>query len=179
MPASARAWVGSRLMSLPLNVTVPLRTGSSPMMLSMVVVLPAPLRPTRTTDSASPTFSETPLRTWAGPRKGWIRSTSSMAMGPQEIGRDLFVVSNLVRGTVGEDRALVHGDDSGTVLEDHVHIVLDDDRRDASRAHHLRDDVHDRRFLSGADAAGGLVEEKELGLERVGDGHVQELALAL
>src|ERR1700675_1242347 len=166
-------------MSFPLNVTVPLRIGSSPMMLSMVVVLPAPLRPTRTTDSASPTFSETLLRTWAGPRKVLIRSISSMAVSPQEIGRDLLVVPDLVRGAVGQDRALVHGDDPGAILEDHVHVVLDDDRRDPSRPHHLRDDVHDRRLLAGADAAGGLVEEEELGLERVGDSPVQELALTL
>src|ERR1700693_2823063 len=166
-------------MSFPLNVTVPLRIGSSPMMLSMVVVLPAPLRPTRTTDSASPTFSDTPLRTWAGPRKVLIRSTSSMALGSEEIGGDLFVVPDLVRGAVGQDCALVHGDDPGTVLEHHVHVVLDDDGRDPPRPHHLRDAVHDRRLLAGADAAGGLVEEEELGLERVGDGHVEELALAL
>src|SRR5712691_4748857 len=145
-------------MSLPLNVIVPLRIASSPMMLSMVVVLPAPLRPTRTTDSASPTLSETPLRTWAGPRKVLIRWTSSMAMGSQEVGRDLFVVPDLVWSAVGENRALVHGDDARAVFEDHV---------------------HDGRLLAGANAAGGLVEEEQLGLERVGDGHVQELALAL
>src|SRR5712692_188807 len=113
-------------MSFPLKMTVPLRTGSSPMMLSMVVVLPAPLRPTRTTDSASPTLSETPLRTCAGPRKVLIRSTSSMAIGSQQVGRDLLVVPDLIRGTVGENRALVHGDDARAVLEDHVHVVLDD-----------------------------------------------------
>src|SRR3972149_3053951 len=156
-------------MSFPLNVTVPLRTGSSPMMLSMVVVLPAPLRPTRTTDSASPTFSDTPWRTWAGPRKVLIRSSSSMALGSKEIGRDLFVVPDLVRGAVGQDRALVHGDDPGAVLEDHIHVVLDDDGRGPPGPHHLRDDVHDRRLLAGAHAAGRLVEEEELGLERIGD----------
>src|SRR6266542_4157508 len=179
MPASARWCVGSRLMSCPLKVIVPLRTGSSPMMLSMVVVLPAPLRPTSTTDSASRTISETPLRTWAGPRKVLIRSSSSMVLHAQEIGGDLLVVPDLVRGAVGQDRALVHGDDPRAVLEDNVHVVLDDDGRDPPRAHHLRDDVHDGRLLAGADTAGGLVEEEELGAERVGHGDVQQLAFAL
>src|SRR6266545_1334705 len=146
-------------MSFPLNLIVPLRIASRPMMLSMVVVLPAPLRPTRTTDSASPTLSDTPLRTWAGPRNVLIRSISSMAVGSQEIGRDLLVVPDLVRGAVGQDRALVHSDDPGAILEDDVHVVLDDDGRDPARPHHLRDDVHDRRLLARADAAGGLVEE--------------------
>src|SRR5215472_6834095 len=166
-------------MSRPLKVTVPLRTGKSPMMLSMVVLFPAPLRPTSTTDSASRTVSDTPLRTWAGPRKVLIRSSSSMVLGAEEIGGDLLVVPDLVRSAVGQDRAMVHGDDPGAVLEDHVHVVLDDDGRDPSRSHHLRDDVHDRRLLTSADTARGLVEEEEPGLERVGDGHVQQLALAL
>src|SRR5437879_1691277 len=166
-------------MSFPSNVMVPLRTGKSPMMLSIVVVLPAPFLPTRHTDSASRTWSDTPLRTWAGPRKVLIRSTSSIAPGPEEVGGDLLVVPDLVGGAVRQDRALVHGDDPRAVPEDHVHVVLDDDGRDPARPHHRRDDVHDRRLLARADAAGGLVEEEELGPERVGDRHVQQLALAL
>ena len=80
---------------------------------------------------------------------------------------------------VGQDRPLVHRDDARAVREDDVHVVLDDDRGDPSRAHHLRDDVHDRRLLARADAARRLVEEQELGAERVGDRDVEELALAL
>src|SRR5438445_7024337 len=99
----------------------------------MVVVLPAPYRPTRTNDSASPTFSDTPLRTWAGPRNVLIRSTSSMALGSQEIGGDLLVVPDLIRGAVSQDGALVHGDDPGAVPKDHVHVVLDDDSGESPR----------------------------------------------
>src|SRR5712692_6247757 len=150
-------------MSFPLNVIVPLRMGSSPMMLSMVVVFPAPLRPTRHTDSPSRTVSDTPLRTWAGPRKVLIRWRSSMALGSQEIGGDLLVVPDLIRRAVCQDRPLVHGDDPGAVLEDHVHVVLHDHGRDPARPHHRGDDVHDRRLLARADAAGGLVEEQQLG----------------
>src|SRR5436309_2643351 len=58
MPRTARSWAGSRVMSRPRNVTRPARTGKRPMMLSMVVVLPAPLRPTRLTASPSPTVRE-------------------------------------------------------------------------------------------------------------------------
>src|SRR5262249_3382849 len=162
IPASARRYVGSRPMSCPLNLITPLRTGRRPMMESIVVVLPAPLRPTRHTDSASPTVSDTPCRTWAGPRKVLIPSTSSIALGPEEIGGHLLVGPDLVRGAVGEDRALVHGDDPSAVPEDHVHVVLDDDGGDPSRAHHRGDDVHDRRLLAGAHAARRLVEEEQL-----------------
>src|SRR5215468_4223346 len=174
MPPRARSWAGSFVMSRPLNVTEPLRMGRSPMMLSMVVVFPAPLRPTRHTVSASPTLSPRSRRTWAGPRKVLRPVTSSMTIRPQHVGGDLLVVPDLVRRAVGQDGALVHGHDARTVREDHVHVVLDDDGGDPLRAHHVADDVHDRRLLARAHAARGLVEEKELGLEGIGDGHVEE-----
>jgi len=50
-------------------------------MLSIVVVFPAPLRPTRQIDSPSPTRSETALKICAGPRNVLMRSSSSMAAG--------------------------------------------------------------------------------------------------
>src|SRR5438034_9644656 len=127
MPPSARSCVGNRVMSRPVNVTVPLRTGRRPMMLSMVVVFPAPLRPTRHTVSASPIERRTSRRTWAGPRNVLRRSTSSMAVGPQHVGRDLLVVADLLGRPVGEDRALVHGHDARAVGEAGGHVVLDDD----------------------------------------------------
>src|SRR6266571_4538591 len=153
MPLRARSWAGSLVMSRPFKVTVPLLIGKRPMMLSMVVVFPAPLRPTRHTVSASPIERRTSRSTWAGPRKVLRRSTSSMAVGPQHVGRDLLVVADLLGCPVGQDRPLVHRDDARAVGEDDVHVVLDDDRGDPSRAHHLRDDVHDRRLLARADPA--------------------------
>ena len=68
MPRLARSCGGRRLRFSPANSIWPARTGKKPMMLSMVVVLPAPLRPTRQTTSWAPTLSDTPCRMWAGPR---------------------------------------------------------------------------------------------------------------
>ena len=45
-------------MSLPLNLTVPARTGRSPEIVFIVVVLPAPLAPMRVTISPSSTVKE-------------------------------------------------------------------------------------------------------------------------
>src|SRR5215468_3475739 len=179
MPPRARSCAGSLLMSRPLKVTVPLFTGRRPMMLSMVVVFPAPLRPTRHTVSASPTRRAMSRSTWAGPRKVLRRDTSSMAVRAQHVGGDLLVIADFLGGAVGEDGALVHGYDARAVGEDHVHIVLDDDGGDSLRAHYVADDVHDGRLLARAHPARGLVEEEELGLEGVGNGHVEELALPL
>src|SRR5262249_52063955 len=165
MPLRARWWVGRREMSRPFRVTVPLRMGRRPMMLSMVVVFPAPLRPTRHTDSPSWTAREMSSSTWAGPRKVLTRegsSTASLPVGllPEEVGRHLLVAPDLVGRAVGEDAALVHGDDARAVREHHVHVVLDDHRGDAARADHRGDDVHDGRLLAGAHPAGRLVEEE-------------------
>src|SRR2546430_1516822 len=186
MPRGARSWAGRRVMSRPRKATVPARTGRSPMMLSIVVVFPAPFRPTRQTASPSLTASETPRRICAGPRKVSMRSSSSMIpgisaspRGADERGRDGLVAPDLVWRPVGEDRALVHGDDPVGVVEDDVHVVLDDRRGDAPGSDDRRDRVHDGRLLARAHAARRLVEEQELRPERVRDGEVEELALAL
>src|SRR4029450_7840747 len=153
-------------MSRPPKMTRPLRTARRPMMLSMVVVLPAPLRPTRQTDSRSATAIERLRSTWAGPRKTFSRSSSSIRsgrLGPEQVGGDLRVVADLVGGAVGQDRALVHGHDPRTVREHHVHVVLHDHRGEAAGGDDLTDDVHDRGLLARADPARRLVPGEELG----------------
>src|SRR5437870_13300795 len=90
------------------------------MMVSIVVVLPAPLRPTSTTDSPAPTRKETPRSTWTGPRKVSIRSTSSMpgtpvrrrtgGVGSDERGCNRVVAAELIRRSVRGYRVLVHDD---------------------------------------------------------------------
>src|SRR5947207_11759443 len=96
------------------------------MMLSMVVVLPAPFRPTRQTASPSPMTSDRLRSTCAGPLKVSMRSTSSTgrtgtALMPrasgargraEQVSRHLLVLSDLVGGPVGQDGPLVHGDDA-------------------------------------------------------------------
>src|SRR3989442_9392464 len=160
MPSLARSCGGSLPISRPWKVTFPERTGSSPMMLSMVVVLPAPFRPTRHTASLLPTLSETRRRIWAGPRQVSMASISSMH-GPDQRRGDLLVVPDLVRRPAREDGALVHGHDAIRVLEHDVHVVLDDHGGDVARSDDRADHVHDRRLLAGAHAAGRLVEEEK------------------
>src|SRR2546423_1505542 len=146
--------------------------------MATILVLPAPLRPTRTTDSLSPTSREPCRRICARPRYVLMACSSSMG-GPEHCVLHRLVAADLLGAASGENHALVHDHDPIRVLEDDVHVVLDDHGGDPLRPDDRADHVHDRRLLAGADAAGRLVEEQELRLERVGDGHVEQLPLSL
>ena len=58
---------------------------------------------------------------------------------------------DLVGRALGEDGALGHDDDAVGIVEHHIHVVLDDDRRDAFAAHDRGDGVHDLALVAGAD----------------------------
>ena len=74
----------------------------------------------------------------------------------------------------------MEGDDPVRVAEDDIHVVLDlDDRLEAHAPGGGHQDLHDGRLLGGAHAAGGLVQQDDLGPEREGGGHVEELLVAL
>jgi len=67
MPALA-IWFGiSPTISAPRNRMLPSRRGTRPMIDFIVVVLPAPLRPSKVTTSPSRTSKSTPCRMWLSP----------------------------------------------------------------------------------------------------------------
>src|SRR4030095_8189671 len=114
-------------------------------MLSMMVVRPAPLRPTSETTSPSSTLSVTPRRMCAGPRKVFMASTSSSTRlsfaisgrqrhAEKDVG-DVVVRFDLFRRPVGEESAFMHHHDAVRVAEHHIHVVLDDNGRYRARAH--------------------------------------------
>jgi hypothetical protein len=63
MPRLARRCGGNEVISSLRKRISPERIGSKPVMLSMIVVRPAPLRPTSATASSAPTSIDTPRRT--------------------------------------------------------------------------------------------------------------------
>ncbi len=67
MPARATSSGRIRTVSRPLNTIEPARRGTRPMIDFIVVVLPAPLRPSSVTTSPSPTSKSTPCSTWLSP----------------------------------------------------------------------------------------------------------------
>ena len=66
-PSVTRRCAFTREMSLPSNHTDPDVSGRSPEIARMMVVLPAPLEPSRVTSSPCRTTSETPCRAWMRP----------------------------------------------------------------------------------------------------------------
>src|SRR6266567_1317929 len=158
-------------------------------MLSIMVVRPAPLRPTSETTSPSSTLNVTPRRICAGPRKVFMASTSSSTClsfaisgrkrhAEKDIG-DVVVRPDLFRRPVGEESAFVHHDDAVRVAEHHVHVVLDDNRRHGAGAHDRRHGIHDLRLLARANPARRLVEKEQFRAQGIGHGDVEQLALTL
>src|SRR5262245_23654926 len=158
-------------------------------MLSMMVVRPAPLRPTSETTSPSSTPTVTPRRMCAGPRAVFTASTSGSSCftfaisgrqrrAEKDVG-DILVRLDLRRSPVGQEFAFVHHDDAVRVAEHHVHVVLDDNGRYGAGANDRRHGIHDLRLLARAHPARRLVEEEEFWTQRIGHGDVEQLALAL
>src|SRR5947207_8238906 len=105
------------------------------MMVRKVVVLPAPLRPTRQTSWPAATSREMPRRM----RELWMStlrwSMASMSVSARELadpladdgGDDLGVAEEFRRRFVGQHAALLQRDDAARVFGDEVHVVLDQD----------------------------------------------------
>ena len=103
-----------------------------PMMVRKVVVLPAPLRPTRQTSSPARTSSEMPRRM----RLPWISTTRSRIDEhqcslrlPTTVAMMARVGEELFRRQVGQDLAFRQRDDAIGIGRDQVHVVLDQDER--------------------------------------------------
>src|SRR5439155_1707550 len=149
------------------------------MIVRSVVVLPAPLRPTRQMASLSPALSVTLRRIWLASMKTSTSRSSSMR-APHHRRHDGVIGLQLGGAAVGEHAALVQGHDAVGIAEDDVHVVLDlDDGVDAEAGGGLDEHLHDRVLVGGADAAGRLVEQDDLRVEGERAGHVEQLLVAL
>src|SRR5215212_7401479 len=104
---------GSPTSSVPRKRTEPVRCGRMPMIARRVVVLPAPLRPSRVATSPSSTVKFMPCRTCDSPYQACNPSTSSSGGAPSlsrmagpHIGLDhLGIVGNRQVVALGEDAA--------------------------------------------------------------------------
>src|SRR6266851_9655503 len=80
MPSRAIRFEASRAISLPRKTTEPRRCGTIPIIALSVVVLPAPLRPSRVTTSPSATVKLIPWRMCDSPYQACSSSTRNSSL---------------------------------------------------------------------------------------------------
>src|SRR5436305_14361926 len=111
------------MVSAPSIFTEPVRRGTIPMIDFMVVVLPAPLRPTSVTSSPLRTSRSTPCSTWDSPYHACSLATESSAsrMLGAQVRRDhgRMLRARLV-GAFGKHLASPQNGDSRGAPRDHA-----------------------------------------------------------
>src|SRR5918997_3968058 len=107
----------------------PSRRRRIPMMARNVVVLPAPLRPSRVTVSPSRMSRSTPWRTWLSPYQALSPLTSrrgALLMLGSHIGfAHPRILADFVVCAVGEDLAAGQNGDAVAEIGNNVQVVLD------------------------------------------------------
>src|ERR687889_63935 len=141
---------------------VPSRRRRIPMMARNVVVLPAPLRPSRVTVSPSRMSRSTPWRTWLSPyqalRPRTSRSGALLMLGSHigfahpRIGADGLV------GPVGQNLSAGQDGDAVAQVGHHVEIVLD--HQHGAVPSDAPDKVGDSADILVTHAGHGLVEQQ-------------------
>src|SRR5262249_52628575 len=168
-PRRAMRSLVSAMSSLSSYRTEPVRLPTIPMMDFIVVVLPAPLRPSSVTTSPALTSKVTPCSTWDSPYQACSPSTFSsgaaLAMANPEIGfahagvgRDRIVVA------LGHDPAAGEHRDPVGQIGNHTEIVLDHQHRAIGR--NALDQRADASDVLVPHARHRLVEQHQLGIER-------------
>src|SRR5690606_6145996 len=109
MPRATRSYEGSWSMRSPRKVMVPVVAGSRPKIVLSVVLLPAPLAPTRPTTSPSFTDQEPSRSTCTGPEPALTARSASMdRLPPQGRGDDLRIAGDPLRPSFRNFPPLVH-----------------------------------------------------------------------
>src|SRR6202795_5235890 len=180
MPSRAISYGGSPWMARPSRRTAPCRGWSTPMMVRIVVVLPAPFRPSSTVTASSRTRRDTPCRMWCWPISVWTSSTSSRAAGMRRASvvrrLDGGIGAHRLRRPVGDEPAVLEHGDRVRQRHHHVDLVLDEQDGLVAPGLDALDEADDGRHLLERHARRRLVEEQQLGLEREQDAQL-ELAL--
>src|ERR1700730_10014488 len=151
------------------------------MMVRNVVVLPAPLRPTRQTSSPAATDRLTPLRIWLPSMstfrfdKPSIATLSKFGSNSHHRGNHGWIGKECTGRHVAEKRACLQGDDAMRVALDEVHVVFDLHNGPHARRLGGRDEnLHDRVLVARRHTAGRLIEEDDGRIERKGAGDIEQ-----
>src|SRR5712691_3551481 len=141
MPALAMRLDGRAMSSSPPRATEPRRWPTIPMIARNVVVLPAPLRPSRVTTSPSATVKSMPCRMCDSPyqalrpltRSSSAEETGSGMAGPQIGFDDLGIAGDGGVVAFGENAPAGQHRDGLRQIRDHRKVVLDHQHRAVAR----------------------------------------------
>src|SRR5438270_10811461 len=167
MPRRAMRLEARPTSSVPRKTTEPCRCGTIPMIARRVVVLPAPLRPSKVTTSPSPTANLIPCNMCDSPYQACNSSTPSSCCpvtaasgmsGPQIRSHDLGVLRDSVVIALCEDTAAgQHRDDVGEIGH-YRQIMLD--HQDRAVGCHLADQHRDQSDVFMAETGHRLIEQQ-------------------
>src|SRR5215471_12774042 len=165
MPSRATSSGERWLMTCPSKRTLPPVLRTVPEMARRVVVLPAPLAPSRATIVPSSTFSDTPCSALTEPYDAWTSVSSSSAIGlsPQVRVDDRLVLAHLARGALGDLLAEVQHHHPVGDAHDQVHVVLDHEQGEAELLVDPPDQVGQVAQLVVVEAARRLVQQEQPG----------------
>src|SRR5213075_1260398 len=147
-----------------------------PMTALSVVDFPAPFLPASMTTSPCSTARLASKSTPARPYPAFTRASSSSAKVDL---LDARVGLNLRRRSGGDQLARIEHHDSVGVAEDHIHVVLGEQHRDAVAAGERSGELHERGAFFRRHAGCGLVHQEEPGpvRERNRELHALEVAV--
>src|SRR5262245_17114320 len=187
MPARAIACAAQPPIGWPANVTCPRLGFHKPMMVRSVVVLPAPLRPSRTVMAPAGTAKSTPCKMWYWPM--WVctplsvSSGSAMAAAPGRNAEVGFLhdgrADHLPRRTVRDQAPIVEHDDAVGETAHHLHLVLDQENGLVALSLQRLDQVEDHRYVADRHARRRLIEHEHVRLERHHDRHLELAFVAM
>src|SRR5215470_16569872 len=112
------------------------------------VVLPAPLRPISPANSPARKLRSTLRRIPTGPIDTETRLSSSIgSVLPNYMSAHIYLIEDCIRRAIGDDTAIIKGNDAAGVTQDDVHVVLNEQDQHTGigdRAHHQ---IHNAEFL--------------------------------
>src|SRR5262245_20936215 len=174
MPCRAMRFDLRPINSSPWNLIEPRRLASMPMMARMVVVLPAPLRPSKVTTSPEFTSKLMPCRTWLSPYQP-LRSrtlSSASAMTRPHVGfDDLGVLGDLGVVTFGQDFGPRQHGDPLRQVGNHRQVVLH--HQDGAVLGNAPDQRRRALDIFRTHAGHRLVEQQHVRIERQRGGNLE------
>src|SRR6266496_1957652 len=150
----------------------------NPMMLRIVVVLPAPLRPTSPTMAPVSIAKRSPRRMLTPLIATEMPSTRSTLVFSENAAANLRACQHIGDRTVGNDFSAIECHGPFCVALHNLQVVLNEDRGDTALLERRHQRIHDRKLVARAHAAGRLVHQQQLRLENDRQRHVEDLASA-